>query len=88
MAYDATRLPAVNLSGIPTDYVAVTTSDTIDNVGDRCIGIYATVAGNIRIETYGGTRDLPITAQSPLPIICSRVFATGTTATGIFAIQG
>ena len=78
-----------NLSGIPTDYLPVTPSDNADNVGSACTGLYATAAGNIRVVTRSGeTRDIPVPAQTPLPILCSRVHAAGTTATGIFALQG
>ena len=42
----------------------------------------------VRTVITGATRDIPIAAQALLPLLCRRVLATGTTATGIFAIQG
>ena len=86
---DVERLPFPNLSGIPRDYVAVVPGDDADNTGDSCIGLYVSVAGNVRAVLKGGAvRDLPIPAQTPLPGLFERVHATGTTATGIFAIIG
>lgn len=75
-------------SGIPRDYFPVTPDDDADNVGNYCIGLYVSVAGNIRVVTaLGNTRDIPAPAQTPIPIVCTRIHATGTTATGIFALQ-
>ena len=86
---DVERLPYPNLSGIPSDYVAVVPSDAADNTGESCIGLYVTVAGNVRAVLKGGVvRDLPVPAQTPLPGLFERVHSTGTTATGIFAIIG
>ena len=87
MAFEFTKFP--NLSGIPRDFHPVVPDDGDDNTGEACIGLYATVAGNIRVVTYlGEVRDIPVPAQTPLPLLCTRVYATGTTATGIFALQG
>ena len=86
----ADRVAFPNLSGIPRDYMPVTADDDDDNVGTACIGLYVgTTAGNIRVITLAGqTRDIPVSLQAPLPVLCTRVLATGTTAAGIFALQG
>lgn len=78
-----------NESGIPTDFIPVIPADDIDNVGSECIGLYVTTAGKIRLKTFtGDIRTIPIAAQTPLLILCYRVFNTGTTAKGIFAMRG
>ena len=78
-----------NLSGIPSDFIPVLPSDTVDNTGKACIGIYCGTAGNVRGTLKGSVvRDIPVPAQTPLPGLFERVHATGTTATGILAIQG
>ena len=83
------RLTYPNLSGIPTDAFPVTPDDDNDNAGAACIGVYVTVGGNVRVTTLQGfVRDIPVGAQSPLPMLVRRIHATGTTATGIFALQG
>ena len=78
-----------NESGIPTDFCPVVLDDDIDNVGSACIGLYVTTAGIVRVKTFtGDIRDIPMLAQTPLPILCYRVFNSGTTAKGIFAMRG
>ena len=78
-----------NLSGIPSDFIPVVPDDNADNTGKACIGIFVGTAGNVRAVLKGGAvRDIPLPAQTPLPGLFTRVYAVGTTATGILAIQG
>ena len=78
-----------NLSGIPSDWLPVTTSDDADNTGDACIGLYIQNAGNVACQFRGGTtRTIPVAAGFYLAGEVSRVLATSTTSTGIFALQG
>jgi len=74
--------------GFPSDYVPVTPHNTVNNVdGTRLMGFYATVAGDIVVSVRGVDRTIPISANTPLIIRgVSLLKATGTTATGIFAI--
>lgn len=51
--------------------------------------ITALVAGNVQVTcSGGGTVTLAIAAGGVLPVFVDRVFATGTTATGIVALYG
>ena len=80
-----------NLSGIPRDYLPVTASDSADNCGGSCIGLYVQNAGNVSALTLlsGNTaRVIPVGAGTFLPGRFRRVRSTGTTSTGIFALQG
>lgn len=75
--------------GFPSDYVPVTPHDSISNVDQtRCMGFIVTVAGNLSFVTTGGlTRTVPASVGVPLIIRgVTLLKATGTTATGIFAI--
>lgn len=77
-----------NLSGLARDIVPVTPSDSADIVeGAVALGITCkTAAGNVSIVTVeGNTRTYPIAVGEVLPVGISRVRATGTTATGIWA---
>ena len=78
-----------NLSGIPSDFIPVRPNAAFDNTGKNCIGLYCGTAGNVRAVLKGGAvRDIPVPAQTPLPGLFMRVYAVGTTATGILALQG
>ena len=79
-----------NLSGIPSDFIPVVPSDAADNCGRSCIGIYCGTAGNVRAVLKGGAvRDIPVPAQTPLPGLFERVYATsGQRQRGILALQG
>lgn len=79
---------ATNLAGLARDVIPVTASDTADvalstvALGITCKG----AAGNVVITTAAGVdRTYPISQDEVLPVGVSRVKATGTTATGIWA---
>ena len=83
--------PRPNLSGIPTDWLPVTTSDSDDNCGDACIAIRAGTAGTVsaRMARAGVTaRAFSVSAGETVPGQFTRILSTGTTATGILAAQG
>jgi hypothetical protein len=79
------------------DGYAVSTSDTNDLPNGPCDALVATVAGNIsvlfsrtnaegNVSVLGTTTLTSVAAGEILPIQVSRVRATSTTATGIFAL--
>ena len=72
-----------------TDAMPVTPSDTTDlAVMTKALRVAATgTGGTVRVITEAGTtRDLPIAAGEQWDVRVSRVLATGTTATGIWAL--
>ena len=79
-----------NLTGFARDILPVTASDTEDVAdGVTCIGLFASGAGNVTFVTASGnTRTIPVSAQRDYPIGFTRVLATGTTATGLYAYLG
>jgi len=63
---------------------AITPSDTVDlAVGAR--SLYITVAGDVKFNGFDG-KTVTVTVPANYTLACrvTRVFATGTTATGIF----
>jgi len=68
-----------------TDGFSITPSDT-DNLAKQAQALLIGVAGNIHILTPSGT-DIIYPVQAGInPIAAVKVFATSTTATGIFAL--
>jgi hypothetical protein len=67
---------------------AVTPSDSADLVNGPCQAIYVSGAGNVSINlAAGGTGLLSgLSAGEIVRVNASRINATGTTATGIFAL--
>jgi hypothetical protein len=77
-----------NLTGLCRDIIPVTPNNDADiAAGTVAVGIKCTGdAGNVAIVTAAGeTRTYPIASGEELPVGVSRVLATGTTATGIWA---
>lgn len=68
--------PATHLSG-------VTPNDATDlPVASRAVNV--AVSGNVRVTTVGGsTEAVFIAAGVPFPVRATRIWSTGTTATGI-----
>lgn len=69
------------------DAAVVTPSDT-GNIGNAR-GLFVGAAGNVRVLTAGGS-DVTFTAVpagAVLPIQCSRVYSTNTTASNIVAFK-
>lgn len=79
-----------NLSGIPSDWAPIVASDAADNTGDACTGVYCQNAGNVAcmFEGRNDIRIIPVPAGYTIVGTIRRVRATGTTATGLFALQG
>lgn len=82
-------------SGLVRTWVEVTTSDSADNVGtdadgtpNIAIGLYIEAAGDVAWLDYNGTSCGPVAVPNNFTLTGSvkRVLATGTTATGIFAL--
>jgi hypothetical protein len=75
------------------DGYAVTTSDSADLPNGPCDAIYCTAGGNVAVQNVIGsvtalatTTLVSVVTAGILPIQVSRVLATNTTATGIFAL--
>lgn len=71
------------------DGFPVTPNDSTDLPNGPSYGVYVTGAGNIAINIdSGGTRTaiLTLPAGAFVLVPCARILATGTTATGIYAI--
>lgn len=78
-----------NPTGLIRNWVPVTTSDTVDNVGtgNVAIGLYVTVGGAVSwIDVDGNTITATFPAYSYLNGSVTRVKTSGTTASGIFAL--
>ena len=62
---------------------AITPNDSVD-LDPPSRGVYIGVAGDIKVTAVGGgTETYTVVAGSVLPVAVIRVFATGTTATGL-----
>lgn len=73
--------------GAPYGHAAlVTGSDTVD-LTNVCSELFISgTAGNVKVTTLGGeTLVIPVPTQFRLQLRCTRVWATGTTATNIVA---
>lgn len=78
-----------NPTGLIRNWVPVTTSDTVDNVGtgNVAIGLYVTVGGAVSwIDVDGNTVTATVPANFYLTCSVTRVKTSGTTASGIFAL--
>lgn len=75
-----------SLSSPPSHVLDVTPDDTTDlPVASRALNVAET--GTVQVTTVGGTTaTVTIAAGSTFPIRAQRVWATGTTATGIMAM--
>lgn len=74
-------------TGVDFQGDAVTPNDSTDLPGGPCHAIYSTGAGNLSINlAAGGTGTLTVLAGSIVRVNASRIKATGTTATGIYAL--
>jgi hypothetical protein len=71
------------------DGIAVTPSDSVDLPNGVSYGFYATGSGNVTVNIDGAaTRTAVVTvpANALVLVPCARILATGTTATGIYAV--
>lgn len=69
-----------------SDLLEITPSDTID-LQTTVRGINVAASGNVKVRTIQGTdATVYIAAGSAFPVRAVRVFATGTTATGIVGL--
>ncbi len=74
---------------ITTEYQGepVTPSDTLNLPSGPCSAITVTVAGNVNVQLDSDSTALLTLAVGEIyPIMLSRILATSTTATGIFAL--
>jgi hypothetical protein len=75
-----------SLDSPASNVTEITPSDTEDlATASRALNVAA--EGLVRVTTVGGdTASILIAAGVPFPIRCTRVWATGTTATGIVSL--
>lgn len=81
------------VADVEYDGYAVTASDSADLPNGPCDAIYCTAGGNVAVQNVTGgvtvlaTSTLTSVATGQvLPVQVSRILATNTTATGIFAL--
>jgi len=75
-------------SSVPADYAqAVTPSDTVD-LSNACRGIFVGGGGTLVVHMMDGAQVTftGLVSGQILPIRCTRILATGTTATNIVAL--
>lgn len=67
---------------------AVTPNDGADLPNGIALGVRVGVAGNVKMDIKGGSQGIviPCTTNNDFYIPISRIYATGTTATGIVAL--
>lgn len=77
-------------NGLIRNWVSVTPNDSVDNVGtgNVAVGLYITGAGDVSWVDVDGNTTGPVAVPANFTLSGSiaRVRATGTTATGIFAL--
>ena len=72
----------------PLTRIEPVSPDDAADLAEACRAINVAVDGVVRITTTEGvTGDVFITAGIPFPIRATRIWATGTTATGIRALS-
>lgn len=83
---DKFRTHAEGLNSPPQEVFAVTPDDAVDLArATRCLNV--ATSGAVRVTTLGGdTETLYIAAGITFPIRVARIWATGTTATGILGL--
>ena len=65
---------------------AVTTSDTA-NLSPTAWALFVRTGGTLKVDTLGGQSAVALTVPAGLfPLMVTRVYATGTAATGIVAL--
>lgn len=71
----------------PSNAFVVTPADGANLPNGVATGIRVGVAGNVKVDIPGGSQGIviPCTTNTDLLLPISRVYATGTTATGIVA---
>lgn len=68
------------------DLVGITPSDVVVYAKPYA-GLWVNVGGTVQFQTaLGRTASVTVISGSILPFACKQVFATGTTATGIFGL--
>ena len=81
------RALSINEPGPSAVRVAVTPSDTVDLPDGPCRGIHCNVAGDVKMTDLAGNAVvMTLLAGVPYAYACTRIWSTGTTATGIRAL--
>ena len=86
MLKDKFKTYGPDLAGSASDARAVIPNDT-QSLQEVTVGLNVATLGQVRVTTKDGSiADLTISAGTPFPIRVSKVWQTGTTATGIVAL--
>ena len=79
--------PGLSEPGPGQIIVALTPSDTVDLINGACRALHVNTAGNVKMtDARGNIVTLTLAAGAPVPYSATRVWSTGTTAAGIFAV--
>lgn len=85
----AAAFNSLALTAPASRFVAVTPDDS-NNLPQACRAIYVGGAGNVAItgqdDADGQKTTFAVTAGQILPVMAKRIFANGTTATGLVAL--
>jgi len=76
-----------SVAAYPTAF-SITTSDTVDLPNATTGGIYVGANGDVKVKTLGGNvvTFAAVVAGTYLPVVVSRVYATGTTSTSVIGL--
>lgn len=85
---NAAKNGRIPLDNPDLDGYAVTTSDTVDLPNGATTALYVTGSGNVNVNLAGGGTAVltSLSAGQIIEVAVTRVLATSTTATGIFAL--
>lgn len=76
-----------SLDSPATHATAITPNDSTD-LANVCRAIWVGTAGDLKVTTVGGdTVTFPALTQGWHPLMVSRIWATGTSASGIVAVR-
>lgn len=75
------------VSQIARNASPVVVSDTADLPGASTCGLLVAVGGTLTVSTLGGGVTTLTVPAGWIPIVATRVWSTGTTATGITALR-
>lgn len=71
----------------PASHAYAVTPDDTQDLPTSCRALSVAQGGTVRLTTVGGDDvTVAVTEGSPFPLRCRRIWATGTTATGIVAL--
>jgi len=75
----------VKVEATDLENVDLTSGDWTPKKGETHAGLYINTAGNVKLTMLDGKTDTFPLGSGYHPICCTKIFKTGTTATGIIA---